>query len=513
MPDAAHYHSHARRTFFANIIAHAPPEMSEQQPQVKRRRGTKHDRTGCLTCRARRKKCVENTLPRCGSCVRLNLECVREPVRRVVGTSNAPTEVTIVAPPPQDGLVPGSAHGRSPSTRLFMRYYVNFLALKLTACGYQNSFLSGTSAHPSPARPKTPANIAIKALLPMAMESQTLFDSVVALASGNLSNFDPTYQVAAMEARSRALQGLSADVSRPFAAIHDYETALASCLLLSASEAILGLRTGWSEHLAGARSVIMSARLPGSGKQEPRGPEAFRGSTEGEWLLRNFAYHDILGSVTSGRPALIPGEYLEGLGDTVDSYLGVHSQLLVYISQISALRAPEDMLAADGRPDGDETVDRMTTLYQIEQSLRSWHPNSSDPVLEATAYAYKSAALIYLYQRMRQITPVSETSDSVVSDEVKVVLDSIAKIPEDAHPDGILLFPLFMAGGETTSLQDMEIIRSRLRSIDTIRGFRNVLRAYEVLEEVWRTRTAATECNSVDWKDILHSQGGGLLLT
>lgn len=379
---------------------------------------------------------------------------------------------------------------------------------KLVPVGYVSTF----KARP----PQASTNSDITALLPMAMESQTLFDSVVALASGNLSNFDPAYQVAAMEARSRALRGLGADVSRPFTAIHDCETALASSLLLSASEAILGLRTGWSEHLSGARSVIMSARLPrGAGpRKELRGPEAFGGSTEGEWLLRNFAYHDILGSVTSGRPALIPGEYLEGLGDTVDSYLGVHSQLLVYVSQISSLRAPEDVLAPDERrSDAEKSTDRMAACYQIEQKLRSWHPTSSDPILEATAYAYKSAALIYLYQRMRQITPVTATSDLVVSGEVRMVLDSIAKIPEDAHPDGILLFPLFMAGGETTSLQDMEIIRLRLRSIDTIRGFRNVLRACEVLEEVWQTRTTATECNSVDWKDILHSQGGGLLLT
>lgn len=348
----------------------------------------------------------------------------------------------------------------------------------------------------------------------MAMESQTLFDSVVALASGNLSNFDPSYQVAAMEARSRALRGLSADVSRPFAAIHDYETALASCLLLSASEAILGLRTGWSEHLSGARSVIMSARRDPRGEGQLRGPEAFRGSTEGEWLLRNFAYHDILGSVTSGRPALIPGEYLGGLGDTVDSYLGVHSQLLVYISQISALQASGDMLAPDEPPsDGEETTDQTAACYQIEQRLRSWHPDSSDPVLEATAYAYKSAALIYLYQRMRELPSMAGVSESVVPDEVRFVLDSIAKIPEDAHPDGILLFPLFMAGGETSDPEDIEMLRSRLRSIDKIRGFRNVLRAYEVLEEVWRARSTATGCSSVHWKDILRNQGGGLLLT
>lgn len=356
----------------------------------------------------------------------------------------------------------------------------------------------------------------------MAMESQTLFDSVVALASGNLSNFDPTYQVAAMEARSQALRGLSVDIAKPFVAIHNYETALASCLLLSASEAILGLRTGWSEHLMGAQSVILSARLRDQG-QDLHGPEAFRGSTEGEWLLRNFAYHDILGSVTSGRPSLIPGDYLEGLSDTVDSYLGVHSQLLVYISQISTLDAAGDKSALDeSRSEREEPAEQAMTCFQIEQNLRSWHPKSSDAVLEATAYAYKSAALIYLYQRMRQTYPsgseqqelsIDGSSIKEVSDEVRLVLDNIAKIPEDAHPDGVLLFPLFMAGGEATESTDMGIIRSRLRSIDKIRGFRNVLRACEVLEEVWRTRTARTKGNSVVWEDILRNQGGGLLLT
>lgn len=253
--------------------------------------------------------------------------------------------------------------------------------------------------------------------------------------------------------------------------------------------------------------------LVGAARRLP-GPEAFRGSTEGEWLLRNFAHHDILGSVTSGRPALIPGEYIEGLGDTVDSYLGVHSQLLVYISQISALQASEDVFAPDGtRADRDGTTDPTAACHQIEQKLQMWQPLSSDPVLEATAYAYKSAALIYLYQRMRHITPMAEAPDSRIPGEVQVVLENIAKIPEDAHPDGILLFPLFMAGGEATDLQDMETIRSRLRSIDTIRGFRNVLRACEVLEEVWQTCNASTEYSSVEWKDILRNQGGGLLLT
>lgn len=282
--------------------------------------------------------------------------------------------------------------------------------------------------------------------------------------------------------------GAGAPVAKPLADPHDREAALASCLLLSASEAILGLRTGWSEHLAGARSVIMSAgAATGAGQEELRGPAAFWGSAE--------------------------GEYLEGLGGAVDSYLGVHSQVLVYISQISALDAPGDIAPDDPQSNGEETVGRAAACSQIEQQLRSWQPSPADPILEATANAYKSAALIYLYQRMREKSLMTAPLEPMGCGEVQSVLDSVARIPEDAHPDGVLLFPLFMAGGETTSLRDMETIRSRLRSIDKIRGFRNVLRACEVLEEVWQARAAATVHDSVNWGDVLRSQGGGLLLT
>ena len=51
--------------------------------KFKKRTGTTRERTGCLTCRQRRKKCDNNTYPICGHCRRLNLECVREAPRTI----------------------------------------------------------------------------------------------------------------------------------------------------------------------------------------------------------------------------------------------------------------------------------------------------------------------------------------------------------------------------------------------------------------------------------------------
>lgn len=124
-------------------------------PTSRKRRGTKHDKTGCLTCRHRRKKCEPNTFPTCGSCVRLNLECIREHPKRLVPSfdveSDSSREVStpmssrlqlgaiFIAPP----IVTAASFGRASSRRIFLKYYIDFLAHKMTASQQHNSFLSG----------------------------------------------------------------------------------------------------------------------------------------------------------------------------------------------------------------------------------------------------------------------------------------------------------------------------------------------------------------------------------
>ncbi|KAH8596961.1 fungal-specific transcription factor domain-containing protein [Bisporella sp. PMI_857] len=413
---------------------------------------------------------------------------------------------------PLRGLSIGPTGWRSPARHVFLRHYVGFLARKLTATDQNNSFLC--------------------AFLPMAMESPILLDAIIAFASGNLSNFDGMYQLAALEARSRALTGLGKAIANSLEGIYEHETALASCLVLSTSEAVLGQRTGWAEHLEGAKTIILSARAHVPGGREIRGPEAFKGSPEGEWLLRNFAYHDILGSVTRGKPALISGEYLQSIGEVVDSYLGVHSQLLVYISQISALDfAPTYVLSVNNALSTSSLLDRRRQsscranvvsilCSNIEYNLKAWRAKTSESSLFAIAQAYKSAALIYLYQRIRKHlsdgyngAETQQTIKSRISAEVAMALSSIRDVPLNDQVEGILLFPLFIAGGEITDIQDMNTVRKRLHLINESRGFRNVLRACEVLEEVWRSTLSGTSSSGTPWQDVLKRQGGGLLLT
>lgn len=103
-------------------------------------RGSFHDR---------HKKCVENTFPECGACIRLNLECLRESKRQVVPTIQA--DVT-VEPVPTTRILdffhdyrprntPGS--DRLSKRQFAMKYYVNVMTQLLTVSHQYNSFLSG----------------------------------------------------------------------------------------------------------------------------------------------------------------------------------------------------------------------------------------------------------------------------------------------------------------------------------------------------------------------------------
>jgi transcriptional activator protein UGA3 len=371
-------------------------------------------------------------------------------------------------------------------------------------------------------------------LLPLAVESSTLLAALIALASGNLSNFNKTYRLAALEARSQALVALGKTVANPLEDIHECESALASCLILSTSEAILGQRSGWSEHLIGAKMIVQTARVSNHDGLLLTGPDAFKTSPEGEWLLRNFAYHDILGSVTTRRPPLISGLYLRSMADVVDSYMGVHLEVLVFISQISSLdfniAHAEDVLIqlplgflAGGSTKIFNLGNTWNSCYSLEQDIRAWQPRGLDPILNSMALAYKGSALVYLYQRMRQYLRDACIDSEVqhrlshirtmISIEVTQILDSIMHIPSGADAECIMLFPLFMAGGEAIHPSDMETVRARLRLIDETRGFRNIQRASEVLEEVWAASLASADTRQVDWYDVLERQGGGLLLT
>jgi len=365
-------------------------------------------------------------------------------------------------------------------------------------------------------------------LLPMAYEEKTLLDMLVAWASSHLSLCDDTYRVKALEHRSTALRSFTTTLPK---SQESPEVSLACCLVFCSMSAILGDTAGWHNHLLGAAHIIRQAS-PLQSYQH--GTEKISGTYEGQWLLRNFAYHDILMSVTLNREPLISGRYwMKTASMEVDSYVGLASEPLAMISEISSLNGSviqqaehEPGFDAISSPsscdDGVElpsfcNQDFLSRIYVLESELQNWTcPASEDSNLMSLAEAYRSAALVHLYRVLRCRIPVTAMeAENRMRDQVAAVIHHIRQMPLGCLPECTSLFPLFMAGGETKSKTDMQFIRERLQYIITYRQFQNAASALSVLEELWLQHTSITDAPGglLDWSDILKRRNWSLALS
>ncbi|KAK2050040.1 hypothetical protein LZ31DRAFT_487715 [Colletotrichum somersetense] len=496
--------------------------VSTTQSETRRRKGSKHDKTGCLTCRYRRKKCVENTFPTCGSCARLNLKCVRSSTRDVVPTTwvgqkqpfkqTEPTSTASNVPESSSSFplcspTPTGDHAEPPQKRQVMRYYITVLCHYLTASEQFNSFLS--------------------AFLPMAMESNVLYDALVAFASGHLSLSNKSYRVTALKAHSTAISNFATALSAPQPHITWYETQAATCLAFVIGEVSRGDNHGWSTHLHGAKLLIESAAVNTSTGVVLRGPEVFKKSSEGQWILRNFAYHDIIGSVTLRRRPLLDCSYLDGITDVVDTYLGVATDLLRHVATLGVLDE-ETKLEPELAP---EDISKRKALFhvtcmKVEQDLQHWQcRHDAPPELAAMAYAFRGAVLIILYRLIRdrltsECDGKGEKSAATgwdilptkIRTQVSNILRHVSDISIGSHTESAILFPLFLAGSEATEDGHMDAVRVRLQMTLQKRQFQNIARSLAILEDLWQRRKAASG-GRVDWTDILDETGEHLLLT
>ncbi|KAF5690186.1 putative alcohol dehydrogenase [Fusarium denticulatum] len=354
--------------------------------------------------------------------------------------------------------------------------------------------------------------------LPLAMESPALAEALIAYSSGHMSHSDPSYTTVSLAARSRALCELSTTISRPDQAASVTESALSASLIPLTSEVCLESHQSWYNHLVGAQHLIASAQRQADGSLV-LGARALRLTSEGRWILRNFAYHDIIGSVTLGTKPLLCPDYLGDITHEFDMYLGVASQILVYIGQITCLDLSTTDVEIGIRPSRN--------YLGIQYKLESWTcPAGTPPTLEAAACAYRGAALIYLYRKMRRQLEADHNfslacgmSLNTLNDKLQTIvedtLDSIGQVHENHVSESSLLFPLFIVGGEVERTDQMEFVRARLQVSCNKRRCRNISRALEVLEELWVYRQIQDVLggNRPDWEYILKSGLEPLLLT
>lgn len=393
-----------------------------------------------------------------------------------------------------------------------MKYYTSILTNLCTTNHENNSFLS--------------------VFLPMAMDSPPLLDSLIAWSSAHLSCFDPSYKITAVEKQSIAFSAVANSLSSNSELDCLRETDLASCLVLCATEVSLGDTSRWYDHLVGAKHIILPARLQGPGGRIYNGTKAFMNSLDGTWLLRNFAYHDILGSVTTGEEPLLKGDYwIHDNVEVIDAYAGVASRVLALISEASCLPLEETkcgkVVEEDGDSESSEAYDIFQSYRKLEIKIREWTcPPATQKGLVSMAHAYRGAASIHLYRKWRKAlqqenSPSPSTADqlpilnSKISIAVGDTLRHISEVQPTSLPECGLLFPLFMAGGDTTDPTHIEIIRVRLKTLLDHRGFRNIKNATDILEELWRLKACGVKNKSgveVDWVDVIQRTGIKLIL-
>lgn len=371
----------------------------------------------------------------------------------------------------------------------------------------------------------------------MAFDCPDLLDAVTAWSSAHLAIHYPNFQDISLQLQGRALSGLSASIKgNSLSREMCVAVAMVMCSMSSISDATGGT---WLHHLSGAAAALQGNRSQQNRLSQKRregqgGPLSFLQSFEGKWLLRNFAYHDVLMSVSLDRRPLLTGDYWMSADDALaDPYFAFASRILFFISEISVLKADwaEEQECHFGQgsvsalsPDqawGNTHSVLVERSLVLGQNLRDWTcPDTVSPESPLTllSEAYRSAALICLSRTLRKYAPeeVDEAVPEGVQHHVASICEIAENIPEGALAECTFLFPLFIAGGEADHVDHIAVVKSRLSTMNRWRKFRNVEACKEVLEEVWRRRSEGAmgkDAEKVDWLDIAQYRGWQLALT
>lgn len=366
--------------------------------------------------------------------------------------------------------------------------------------------------------------------MPMAFECQPLMYALAASASSHLALRSREFKDVALQHRGLALSKLNT-------AMRDAELSPEMCLavtmVLCSMESISDATDTWYHHLAGAAAALEVK--PRQGSSNPGAEVTCLSSPEGKWLLRNFAYHDVLMSVSVDcRPFLVGDYWMSEENSLADPYFGFASRILFLISETSVLNA--DFSEAKQRPvEGDRSSTRLRDPVDensgaigssfsdrariLESEMMGWScPSGGESSsLSQLGDAYRHAALIYLYRTIRRhVRGYSEVLEAKIQSCVTEICELGGSMPEGCLAECTLVFPLFIAGGEARDISHVETIRERLEVIVNLRKFRNVEACLDVLDEVWRLRASGSRScgeDKVDWLDIVKHRGWKLAIT
>ncbi|KAL3445709.1 fungal-specific transcription factor domain-containing protein [Aspergillus insuetus] len=530
------------------------PQQSDDQPPAKkrcRREGAKWTRSGCLTCKRRRKRCDE-AKPSCRSCMRLGLACEgygsmwaaplcptahvfkqTEPsMKRRPSRSPAPS-VSSTKSPGQTS--PGCFSAGSPAAGQTPLTSASPLSdqdcpRESVDCGREpNQSNQLVTAPPSPSRLishlsnsdthylqyhleygsrllanlETDENPLRSLLIPRALSSPLLMNALCALSATHFAN-------RAHDSWSAEHEGANYYVDT----MRGLRTALAKCpsvqddailavALLCKYEITRGSVKQWAVHLEALDSLVLS-----------RGGFSQLDDDTAEFVRGLLIYVNNVAKITNQRTIKLPVSLLEHSGTRkLDIYIGYTEELIKICARIADLPLSAlDPLALESEIKTIDTLLRTWTSTKTTYIVPKGITKPAIARLRMVADSFRDAAYIYLHSALERVPPSSQSDTSFNISRskpaaIQYLLQRMKDNPIDNNCEySALTFPLFIAGCEATSQTDRDLVLQSLITVEANFGIGNVKRAKELLGVLWRSD------GQRHWMDVLEGLGWDLIL-
>ncbi|RFU76402.1 znii2cys6 transcription factor eurofung [Trichoderma arundinaceum] len=527
---------------------------SEQEviPKQRQRRYAPRTRQGCLTCRARRKRC-DTQRPICRTCTRLNAECRWPDKLQISGYSGG-----VKSPKNQDGATTINAQADNVDVSLATDAYPTAsttthesvprsLAAKTTCAPQPNSTEASLERHllsyyihtfiPQVTVVQSASNFFTSLYIPMAFHHTGVMDAIIASAAAHLAKSVHGSEKAqelnsvVLQRQQRAREFITEHTKRPKHSESEdckLEVVVVLLLLIGLESQTGGRSLRWMQRVNCVRQLLQTY---------PVSATKAWSAWEAECIHRHFLYHDVMALIMedvldpetranlsnrsgpftdcaatrlapqmqglSGQEIVTttpvpPLEILRSgnAAQGADCLLGLSKDLFSIITQLRGLPSRDSQLIDMDAPEFLK-LETDISNWQYDHEMASTLDLNNRLDLIALSECHRLAALILLYRR-------HSSRFYCLPHLASQIMCIVSRITPSGAVVAALAPVLFLAGAELNSEVDMALCAARLKSIREASKMMNIASAEEVLRVVWEERLQ----NRVrtDWLEILRAR-------
>ncbi|KAF3908897.1 hypothetical protein AA313_de0206434 [Arthrobotrys entomopaga] len=476
-----------------------PPNPPEPKSKVAKGRS----KTGCLTCRKRKKKCDEGK-PECNNCGKNGYVCEGYSPKMYWRSGKDSTHRLPAFQPTLPALIEGV---ESDLDRKLLNHFVVTVSSVFSQFGDE----------------KNPFK---ELLLPLAIDNSGLMHSMLCLAASHLAKTDPTVRNAQYHHKDLAIkilkQGINNLTLQEGSVIDD--STVATTIVLCLEAICEGDNTGMHSHHMHALNTVaqkMDERTRARDVGEPHETKFAK------FFIEFFRYHIILDGVTNlgRRPTLDlsslgrgpnPAPFMpvantqvitQEAEETIEggTLIGTLDSLFTNISRITTLRDLIRRRKSEGiYPTIDEVM--LSKAVEIDDQVRNWEPNRTPSHTYDYCMLYKQVTWIYLFRTVQRSVP-----DPKIRNAVDIGLKCLAELPPGVYSTSVLLMPVFLLGCAAFDVEQRPEINRTLEEMKAS-GLHNSVHAHTVVTRIWELMDEENE-TSWDWEKIIQDFGYDFLLS